>query len=319
MERNTMLLGGGGCCCCLFVVTLIVMLAMSFQKVESSEWALQYNWWSETLNTEPITEAGVQYVGVGNYLIRFPATNKYCYFRNFDNSFQPDKDDVFMPPIDVRTNDGLKVKIELEFVFKLQMANLYHQYMLVGESGYRNTMVHLAEGVITEYSTKFSAQAFYGDRGDVAKAFQDSLTDVLGKELFIDVVSLQLQPAHFPSAYAAAIVETQEMKQDIQVAEQENKTKVIQKQTELYNARQLAEQIIIKAEGEAQQTLLANQANVAQFTYRQQVLAEGYAKALQFFQPGGQDAVPNFLQYMKLEALKAHNTNQSTIKLTPIS
>ena len=39
------------------------------------------------------------------------------------------------------------------------------------------------------------------------------------------MVSFQLQPAHFPPKYAAAIVETQEMKQDIQVAEQENKTK----------------------------------------------------------------------------------------------
>ena len=41
----------------------------------------------------------------------------------------------------------------------------------------------------------------------------------------VEVVSFQLQPAHFPPKYAAAIVETQEMKQDIQVAEQENKTK----------------------------------------------------------------------------------------------
>ena len=40
-----------------------------------------------------------------------------------------------------------------------------------------------------------------------------------------EVVSFQLQPAHFPPKYAAAIVEMQEMKQDIQVAEQENKTK----------------------------------------------------------------------------------------------
>eukprot|EP00440_Ansanella_granifera_P009900 gb/GFBE01010730.1/.p1 GENE.gb/GFBE01010730.1/~~gb/GFBE01010730.1/.p1 ORF type:complete len:317 (+),score=101.29 gb/GFBE01010730.1/:1-951(+) len=314
---NTYVLAGGCGCCCLFVIALIVMLAMSFAKVETSQWALRYNWWSESVGKEPITQAGVQYVGVGNYLITFPATNKYCYFRNFDNSFTPDKDDVFQPPITVRTNDGLKVRLEMEFVYRLQMANLYHLYMLVGNAGYRNTMVHLAEGVITEHATKFSAQAFYGDRGDVADAFKAAITEALAKHLFIDVQSFQLQPAHFPQAYAAAIVETQEMKQDIQVAEQENKTKVIRKQTELFNARQLANQIIIKAEGNAQQILLANQADVAQYKYRQQVLAEGYSKALDFF--GGQDAVPHFLEYMKLEALKAHNSTAKTIKLNPIA
>ena len=75
---------------------------------------------------------------------------------------------------------------------------------------------------------------------------------------------------------------------------------MIQKQTQLFSARQLAHQIVIKAEGQAQATLVANQADVAQFKYRQQALAEGYAKALSFFE--GQDAVPNFLNYMKVEA-----------------
>mmetsp|Transcript_23539 Transcript_23539/g.42463 ORF Transcript_23539/g.42463 Transcript_23539/m.42463 type:complete len:322 (-) Transcript_23539:162-1127(-) len=321
MADGVVIAAGGGCCC-LFVIFVVVMLFMSFQKVEQANWALRYNWWSESVVEEPITQAGVHYVGVGNYLITFPATNKYCYFRNFDSSFTPDKDDVFMQPITVRTNDGLKVQLEMEFVYKLQMANLYYLYMLVGDSSYRNTMVHLAQGVITERATAFSAQAFYGDRGDVATDFQASLTKELAKNLYIDVQSFQLQPAHFPDAYAAAIVETQEMKQDIQVAEQENKTKVIQKQTELFNAKQLANQIVIRAEGDAQQTLLANQAEVAQFTYRQQVLAEGYAKALQFFAGpygGGQDAVPNFLEYMKIEALKAHNNSMKTLKLTPVA
>ncbi|CAE7460646.1 unnamed protein product [Symbiodinium sp. CCMP2592] len=157
-------------------------------------------------------------------------------------------------------------------------------------------------------------------------------------EDFAVVMSFQLQPAHFPKEYAAAIVETQEMKQDIQVAEQENKTKVIRKQTELFSARQLAHQIVIKAEGDAQQTLVSNQADVAQFKYRQQVLAEGYARALQFFSASGQDAVPEFLSYMKLEAFwaligshlrcrcasflaeafKAHDNSKKTVKLTPV-
>eukprot|EP00438_Fugacium_kawagutii_P003679 Skav224249 [mRNA] locus=scaffold939:1530408:1551050:- [translate_table: standard] len=92
---------------------------------------------------------------------RATQTREASYFRNFDNSFQPDddpwspwslwslscfnvedvsgalnaEDDVFMPPLIVRTSDGLKVRLELEFVYRLQMANLYDLYMLVGDNG----------------------------------------------------------------------------------------------------------------------------------------------------------------------------------------
>ncbi|CAE7944123.1 unnamed protein product, partial [Symbiodinium sp. KB8] len=261
--------------------------------------------------------AGLHFVGLGSYLLLFPATSKYCYFRNFDGSFQPTQEDVYEKPLIVRTSDGLKVTLELEFVFRLQMNNLRSLYMLVGAESYQNTLVHIASGTIAAHATNFSAQAFYGDRGGVASAFQEALTQELAQRLYINVMSFQLQPAHFPKEYAAAIVETQEMKQDIQVAEQENKTKVIRKQTELFSARQLAHQIVIKAEGDAQQTLVSNQADVAQFKYRQQVLAEGYARALQFFSASGQDAVPEFLSYMKLEAFKAHDNSKKTVKLTP--
>ena len=63
-------------------------------------WALQYDWWSESVKKDPLTQAGcgllgvmlsnpgldisfrcqagLHFVGIGNYLITFPATSKYC-------------------------------------------------------------------------------------------------------------------------------------------------------------------------------------------------------------------------------------------------
>jgi len=316
---SALVYGSAGCCCCLTFICILIFIGLGFKKVESSQWALVYDWWAESVREDAITQAGLHFVGLGSYLLLFPATSKYCYFRNFDGSFQPTQEDVYEKPLVVRTSDGLKVTLELEFVFRLQMNNLRSLYMLVGAESYQNTLVHIASGTIAAHATNFSAQAFYGDRGGVASAFQEALTQELAQRLYINVMSFQLQPAHFPKEYAAAIVETQEMKQDIQVAEQENKTKVIRKQTELFSARQLAHQIVIKAEGDAQQTLVSNQADVAQFKYRQQVLAEGYARALQFFSASGQDAVPEFLSYMKLEAFKAHDNSKKTVKLTPVS
>merc|ERR1719384_3066888 len=104
------------------------------------------------------------------------------------------------------------------------------------------------------------------------------MTKILSEKLFIDVESFQLQPAHFPKDYAQAIVETQENKQDIQVAEQQVLTRRIQKQTELDNRRAYAKKITIDAEGDAQSMRLEAEAEAAQQVYRQRVIAQGYAK-----------------------------------------
>lgn len=61
-----------------FVIFVVLMLALGFKKVESSQWALQYDWWSESVKKEPLTQAGLHFVGIGNYLVTFPATSKYC-------------------------------------------------------------------------------------------------------------------------------------------------------------------------------------------------------------------------------------------------
>lgn len=259
-------------------------------------------------------------IGLGNYLISFPNTNKYCYFRNFDASLTPSEGDSYNRPLKVRTSDGLAIVLELEFVYLLQQQNLYKLYQLVGDvngqPSYVTSMTHVAMGVIDTYATTFSAKDFYTDRGVVADTFKRKLSEELSKQLYIDVKSFQLQPAHFPDAFANSIIETQEKKQDIQVAMQERQTRIIQKESQLKNQQSLARKVELEAQGEAQKIELDAQAQAAQYLYRQTVVAEGYAKALQHFHaqnPG--TAITNFLSYLKLEALKAHNTTGKLVRL----
>jgi len=322
MPGNQAFIGGGVCCCA--IVSFLLLLVLGLTKVEQSEWALRYNYWTESVDDESITTPGMVYIGVGNYLIRFPNTNKYVFFRNFDRGLQMEPGNRYERPIRVRTSDGLAIQLELEFVYRLQMQNLYKLYMLVGDAGgspdYQPTLVHLATGVIATWSTTFSAQAFYSDRGEVAATFKRELTKLLSDKLYIDVESFQLQPAHFPADYAKAIVETQENKQDIQVAEQQVLTLKIQKQTELDNKRRYAQKITIDAEGEAQTVRLQAEAQAAQQVYRQRVVAEGFSKALNHFSRGGLESngMSLFLEYLKIEALKAYNSSQKMVRLTPL-
>jgi len=242
-NEKVFIVGAGGCCC--FVIAIIIVLATSFKTVDQSEWCLKYYWWSESVDPEPLVEPGIVMVGLGNYLISFPNTNKYCYFRQFDASLTPNEGDSYNRPLNVRTSDGLAIKLELEFVYRLQQQNLFKLYELLGDDAsgkpaYTSSMVHVAMGVIDTWATNFSAKDFYTDRGNVATVFKLKLTEELGKLLHIDVMSFQLQPAHFPDAFANAIIETQEKKQDIEVARQERTTKKIQKESELKNEQSLA-------------------------------------------------------------------------------
>jgi len=128
-----------------------------------------------------------------------------------------------------------------------------------------------------------------------------------------------LQPAHFPTNYSSSISKTQAQRQDIEVAEQEKKTIVIQKQTQLQQATELAKRSVIQAEGEAQKVTLDNAASVAQFRYRQQKEAEGYAQAMAYFtQSNAGTAIEDFLNYLKVKALKEHDANKTAVSLTPL-
>jgi len=324
MSNQTVAAVGGGTCCC-FLIAVIIVIATSFKTVDQSEWCLKYYWWSESVDPEPLVEPGVVMIGLGNYLISFPNTNKYCYFRNFDRSLTPNEGDSYNRPLNVRTSDGLAITLELEFVYRLQQQNLYKLYQLVGDDGgkpsYTTSMVHVAMGVIDTWATTFSAKDFYTDRGVVADTFKKKLLETLSELLYIDVQSFQLQPAHFPDQFANAIVETQEKKQDIQVAMQERQTKIIQKESQLKNQQSLAQKVELQAKAEAARIELDAQAQNAQYLYRQEVMAQGYAKALQHFSEQGMQAngMTNFLSYMQLEALKAHNSSGKLVRLAPIT
>jgi len=309
-----------GCCLAVFIVFLFVFVSTGFDKVEQSQCALKYYWWTESVETKPIVTPGVTWVGMGNYLIVFPSTNKYVYFRDFSHAMERTEGDVYKSPIRVRTNDGLDIQLELDFSYRLQQNKLWDLYNLVGDEGWQPTLVHVARGVIDNWSTMFSAQDFYGERSKVQDRFQEELTKTLSSHLFIDVQSLLLQPAHFPKPYHEAIIYTQEMKQDIQKALQERKTRIIVKETELNNTRELAKKITVDASGEGEAIQISNDASINQYLYRQQKLAEGYSKAIPFFQAEGpQGGMDSFMAYLKLEALKAHNDSAKMVRMTPFS
>jgi len=309
---------GGGCCCCLCVIFFIVMMATGFTKIETTEWCIKMNWWTQSVDEVVLSEPGMKFIGMGNYLIRYPNTNLNVYFRH---SMQADDGmNIAKQPLSVRTRDGLTISLEMEFTYKLQEANLQKLYQLVGEEGWHQSLLFLSEGIIDNTATIFTAQEFYLNRTLIQNQLTTNLADVLRDKMFIDLRTLQLQPAHFPQKYSDSITQTQTWVTDVEVAQQEQVTKLIQKNTLLKTTKELADKVRVKAEAEAQEVMLNNNATVTQFRYRQKKEAEAYAQVLNFFAESSQgssstEIVGDLLTYMQTDALAQHNNGKKTIKI----
>lgn len=311
--------GGIGCCFCCFAVFLAIFIGTSLGSVETTQWALKYNWWSESVDQETMLTPGLKWVGMGNYLIFFPNVNRNVFFRDFrSGSNFGSEDDIIRDPIAVRTLDGLSINLELEFTYQLQPENLRKMYLLIGGS-WTDILVQISQSVIDNYACKFTAQEFYLNRTLIQQTFTDQVRDTLSSQLFMTLKTLQLQPAHFPDAYSHSIKLTQYYNTDIEVAVQEQKTVSIQKQTEKKIAEVLAEKTVVEAEAEAAKIQYQNEAEVSQFIFRQEKQAEGYKKALDFYGTADSNpdaAIGNFANHMRVRALQEHDKKHAAVKIS---
>merc|ERR1719272_2349959 len=122
---------------------------------------------------------------------------------------------------------------------------------------------------LTEIATNFSATSFFVDRTRIGKTMEQELKGVFEQELFSTVFSFQLRSVSLPKAFEDAIQETEVMKQDLQVAKAEQNATRVLLETELMKAKR---RVLVKsqsAEATANSTMLANAADIAQYTITQ--------------------------------------------------
>eukprot|EP00929_Paragymnodinium_shiwhaense_P016055 TRINITY_DN124193_c0_g1_i1.p1 TRINITY_DN124193_c0_g1~~TRINITY_DN124193_c0_g1_i1.p1 ORF type:complete len:329 (-),score=96.54 TRINITY_DN124193_c0_g1_i1:163-1149(-) len=321
-------MGGAICCTCVCgVVFFIIMLATGLKTMDNTQWSLKYSFWDESVDEHPIDTPGMKWVGMGNHLLRFPNVNKNVMFRNTIG--RVGDGDIMQKAISVRTYDGLIVDLSMEFTYRLQINNLRNLYMLVGDqegdngmqSGWHGFLVRISSGVIDNWATTFVARDFYTNRSQVALVFEEHLRRVLKESLFLDLQTLQLQDVDFSSAkrYEQSIQDTTDWAQRIPVAHQSYKTREIQQATKLKTAKELAAKTIIAAQGNAEQTMLNNAAQVEQYKNRVRKEAEGYSKQMEFFRSqNAGTAVNDFISYMQTRVLRNHDESKLSVHLQPV-
>jgi len=285
------------------VVTLLVLLWCSYDTLEYQEMGLNYSWISETVQKEPYI-AGRHYLGLGNHFIKFPQMVKSVVFVD-DLSGETQG-----PALQSRTKDGLTVRLEVSFQYRLIFKELFNLYTTLG-TGYERTMVRMGIEQLTTAATMHNANSFFNNRTIIGEEMHKMLSTHFGKYAFAEVPFFQLRTVHLPEDFEKAIQDTQVKQQEIQIAAAEQNQNRITFETHVLQAQQAVRVMANKAAGEAASIMAQNDAYCRQYNITQSLQSEALSKLKK---EAGWDT-EQLLEYMRVRAMRVHPAERSTIQL----
>jgi hypothetical protein len=130
---------------------IVVLIAMSFQAIEPTEWAISYHKLYKSLD-KGVLEGGRHLVGPFYELINFPAT-----YETIEFSTEPNAKGA---PLRTRTKDGLLIVIHLSFQYQLIKEKLGDLYDLANVE-YETTFKRIARDVILQQAGDYKAGDYW--------------------------------------------------------------------------------------------------------------------------------------------------------------
>jgi len=285
------------------LVTLAVLFLVSFDSLEYQEMGLNYSWISETVERHPYT-SGRYYLGLGNHFIKFPKMVKSIFF--IDDASGATQ----APALQSRTRDGLNVRLEVSFQYRIKFLELYDLYTTLGQS-YEQTLVRMAIEQLTTAATMHNAHYFFSNRTTISAEMHRMLDNHFQKHAFAEVPFFQLRTVHLPPEFEEAIKATQVKQQEIQIAALEQKTNRVTFQTKVLQAEQAVKVMMNEAEAEAASIKAQNDAYCKQYRITQDLQCKSLEKLMH---STGWDS-RQLLDYLRIRAVRDHPSDRTTIRL----
>jgi len=244
--------------------------------------------------------------------VKFPSVVKTIQFSDSGMRADLQSDEIGEGTLKSRTSDGLDVALEISFQYQLLPEHLYELYVNLDENPhFHNIFVRMAMGELTNLAVTFSATEFFTERTVISVAFYKALKKKFETELYASIFSFQLRSVHLPKAFEDAIQETEVMKQDKQVALAEQNATRIELETELMQAQRRVAVPGQAGDAAAKSTMLANTADIEQFTATLHKAADSYSEV-----ENSLDGNPKeVLAYMEARVLRDHPSERSTVGL----
>lgn len=248
------------------IVVLICIIFFSFGSVAMGEVALDYSSLFKTIDTKAY-DPGYHYIGLTHSFIPFP---------NIVQTIEFSMDRAINNPVLSRTLDGLEVKLEISFQYRLMPDKLYEMYMKYGEE-YKKIFTVIAIDILTDMTTKFSAYKFFYDRQSIGDIMKKELSDAYKTYCYATVEFFQLRTVDLPDPFEGSIQGTEVQKQDIEKAKAEQQQVLVEWQTRIKEAELKKAVQINQALAEAQAIEQQNAAEVAAVSLTQLQQAEAYS------------------------------------------
>eukprot|EP00931_Biecheleriopsis_adriatica_P121700 TRINITY_DN96760_c0_g1_i1.p1 TRINITY_DN96760_c0_g1~~TRINITY_DN96760_c0_g1_i1.p1 ORF type:complete len:325 (-),score=94.93 TRINITY_DN96760_c0_g1_i1:66-1040(-) len=303
----------GLCCCCFWFIFAVIAIPFSFKSMEQGKFAVELLWASQTIKDEPVTQAGLKFVGLGNTLLEYPSTFQTMYFTSSTSGVQATEEgSQFQPivrgPIRARSKDGLEMYVTVTFQWKLQPQALHELYDILGEVMYRDEFVRFARRAIIKTCSRYTADEYFVNRSSINAEMLQDLADnfnATAKGLSAEIKGLQLQEVDLPDEFDAEIANTQTQMQELEVARAERFEKQVAMETEVEVAESEVKRVKEAARGDAESVLLLNQAEVDQLLIFQERQAMANAEILQQFE-NDSDPFQRLFELMEVRTLEDH-------------
>jgi len=299
-------------CGCSTIVVMLLLGLFGIANVEVTEYGLNYSLLSRKIEKKTYLP-GRYWISPFNYFIRFPSTVTTIAFADSAMQLDLGPGERGERELRSRTKDGLDVNIELSFQYQLKKDQLYDLYTTFGGwPDYHNVFVRLAIDRLTESATLFTSPQFFTERTQIGNEMEKQLLQDFKEKLFSTVFSFQLRTVGLPKAFEDAIQETEVKKQNVRVASAEQNSTRVQLETQLMQAKRRTQVKANRATGVAESVMLANKADIAQFTATQEKAADSYSAVMAQLDDNHQE----LLDYMEVRALRDHPSEKSLIGLS---
>jgi len=285
------------------IVTSVIFLFLGFDTLEYQEMGLNYSWISETVERTTYS-SGRYYLGVGNHFLKFPSMVKSVFFLD---DMSPNTQG---PALQSRTRDGLNVRLEVSFQYRLRFNDLYKLYSTLGLN-YEATMVRMSIEQLTTAATEHNAHNFFNNRTTIGEEMHKMLEHHFKLHAFAEVPFFQLRTVHLPDDFEAAIQETQVKQQEIQIASAEQSQNKVTYETTVLQAEQAVQVMANQGEAEAASILAQNDAFCRQYEVTQSLQAEALRKLM----GAANWKSEQLLEYMRIRAVREHDASRTTIKI----
>lgn len=313
--------------CCFITCFTIIALPLSIKSLEQGKYALQLSWSTQTVADEVLTDPGVYLVGLGNMLVEYPSTLQSMYFVGDNRGIasadsDPDNPAIRKGPLKARSADGLEMMVSLSLQWQLRKEALKPLYDILGggtieQSLYRDEFVRFARAAIVKSCSNFPADLFFTDRSRITDNMLDHVRQAFNQTeigLNIFIPGLQLREVDVPAAYDEELIFTQEMIEELNVANAERAQKRTIEETNYILAENNVKRRYQESLANAEKTRILNKAHVEQILNFQTKQAHANSLLLSQFW-NSSDPFARLFDAMELAAYRSHNGSQLLVNI----